>query len=63
MVGLLILRQLGNLSDERGVEEWKRNPYFQAFLRNEDNSTANPMRTIRFCHFRKRIGETGVERI
>jgi IS5 family transposase len=31
MVGLLLLKQLQNLSDERVVEEWVCNPYFQAF--------------------------------
>ena len=31
MVGLLILKQLENLSDERVVEAWVQNPYFQAF--------------------------------
>ncbi len=32
MVGLLMLKQLENLSDERVVEVWRMNPYFQAFL-------------------------------
>ena len=31
MVGLLILKQMENLSDERIVEAWCRNPYYQAF--------------------------------
>jgi len=31
MVGLLLLKQLENLSDEAVVVEWKRNPYYQAF--------------------------------
>ncbi len=31
MVGLLILKQLENLSDESVVLQWKRNPYYQAF--------------------------------
>ena len=30
-VGLLLLKELANLSDERVVEEWRQNPYFQAF--------------------------------
>jgi len=32
MVGLLILKQLENLSDEAIVLQWKRNPYYQAFM-------------------------------
>lgn len=31
MTGLLILKQLYNLSDEAVVEQWRMNPYFQAF--------------------------------
>ena len=31
MVGLLILKQLENLSDESIVLQWKWNPYHQAF--------------------------------
>jgi transposase, IS5 family len=31
MVGLLILKQLENLSDEQVVLAFKRNPYYQAF--------------------------------
>ena len=31
MVGLLLLKQLENLSDEAVVLQWKRNPYYQAF--------------------------------
>ena len=31
VVGLLILKQLENLSDEQVVLQWKRNPYYQAF--------------------------------
>ena len=31
MVGLLLLKQLRNLSDENVVENWKQNPYFQYF--------------------------------
>ena len=28
MVGLLLLKQLENLSDERVVVQWRRNPYY-----------------------------------
>lgn len=31
MVGLLLLKQLENLSDETVVLQWKRNPYYQDF--------------------------------
>jgi len=43
MVGLLILKQLENLSDENIVLQWKRNPYYRPSeattpQRSEDNT-------------------------
>ena len=35
MVGLLLLKQLENLSDENIVLQWKRNPYYQYFSQRE----------------------------
>jgi len=63
MVGLLILKQIENLSDERVVEEWKRNPYFQAFCGIEQFQWRFPCEPSDLCHFRKRIGEKGFEKI
>lgn len=40
MAGLLILKQLKNLSDESVVLQWKRNPYYQAFY---DLLSTNPV--------------------
>jgi len=37
MVGLLILKQLENLSDENIVLQWKRNPYYQYFCGMREN--------------------------
>ena len=37
MVGLLLLKQLENLSDENVVLQWKRNPYFQYFCGSSDS--------------------------
>ena len=31
MVGILLLKQLKNISDEEIVVQWKQNPYFQYF--------------------------------
>ena len=63
MVGLLILKQLENLSDENVVLQWKRNPYYQAFcgLSNFQNTT--PCHPTELVHFRQRIGESGTEKI
>lgn len=63
MVGLLLLKQLENLSDEKVVEEWRRNPYFQAFCGMKTFQWQIPCEPSDFCHFRKRIGEKGMERI
>ena len=63
MVGLLILKQVENLSDERVVEEWRRNPYFQAFCGMKTFQWKLPCEPSDFCHFRKRIGEKGFEKI
>ena len=63
MAGLLLLKQLANLSDERVVEEWRQNPYFQAFCGMKTFQWQLPCEPSDFCHFRKRIGEKGMEKI
>ena len=44
MVGLLILKQLENLSDESIVIQWKRNPYYQYFCGYNEMQLCEP------CH-------------
>ena len=63
MIGLLILKQLENLSDERLVVEWCRNPYFQAFCGMMHFQWQLPCDPSDITRFRKRIGEKGCERI
>ena len=63
MVGLLLLKQLENLSDERVVEAWVQNPYYQAFCGMEHFQWQFPCDPTELVHFRKRIGESGVEKI
>ena len=60
MVGLLLLKHLENLSDERLVVEWKRNPYFQYFCGMTSFSRSQPCASSELVHFRRRIGEEGV---
>ena len=62
MVGLLLLKQIENLSDERVVEAWVRNPYYQAFCGSEHFQWRFPCDPSELVHFRKRIGESGVEK-
>ena len=63
MVGLLLLKQIENLSDERVVEVWVQNPYYQAFCGMERFQWELPCDPTDLVYFRKRIGEAGVEKI
>jgi len=63
MVGLLLLKQLENLSDERVVLQWKRNPYYQYFCGMEEFQIGLPCDSTELVKFRQRIGKEGVELI
>jgi len=63
MVGLLILKHLRNISDESVVEQWGENAYYQYFCGQQDFMPAAPCEASDLVHFRKRIGESGVELI
>jgi len=63
MVGLLILKQLRNLSDESVVERWVENPYYQYFCGEAFLQWEFPCHPTDLVYFRKRIGEKGVEKI
>jgi len=63
MVGLLLLKQLENLSDENVVLQWKRNPYYQYFCGMQEYVPALPCDPTELVKFRKRIGKEGVEKI
>jgi transposase, IS5 family len=63
MAGLLILKQLEDLSDEQVVEAWVRNPYYQAFCGESRFRWQFPCDPSDLTYFRKRIGEEGAELI
>lgn len=63
MVGLLLLKQLYNLSDERVVEAWSQNPYYQYFCGETQFQWGTPCEASELVHFRHRIGPGGGERI
>jgi len=63
MVGLLILKHLRNLSDESVVEQWSENNYYQYFCGQQDFVPVEPCASSELVHFRKRIGECGIELI
>lgn len=63
MCGLLILKHLRNLSDESVVEQWSENAYFQYFCGMYEFTPSDPCNATDLVHFRKRIGESGLELI
>lgn len=63
LVGLLILNHLRNLSDERVVEEWSENVYFQYFCGEQLLAQGAPCEASELVYFRQRIGVEGMELI
>jgi IS5 family transposase len=63
MCGLLILKQLHDLSDERVVEQWQMNPYYQVFCGETSFQTNVPCHSTDLVKFRQRTGEQGVKEI
>lgn len=63
MVGGLMLKRIYNLGDETLCEAWVRDPYMQYFCGEAHFRHCFPCDPSDFVHFRKRIGEQGVERI
>jgi len=63
MAGLLLLKQLENLSDERVCEAWSRDPYMQYFCGESHFQWKLPCEPSELVHFRHRIGQEGVDKI
>jgi transposase, IS5 family len=63
MVGLLILKHVRNISDESVVEQWSENLYYQYFCGCKEFVNSVPCEASELVHFRKRIGEKGIELI
>lgn len=63
LVGLLLLKQIYNESDENVVERWIENPYWQYFCGEVNFQKQKPFDPSEFVHFRKRIGEEGAEKL
>ena len=61
MVGLLLLKQLENLSDENVVLQFKRNAYYQYFCGYSNYVPDYPCDASELVHFRHRIGIKGFE--
>lgn len=63
MVGCLLLKHLYNLGDETLASAWIMNPYMQYFCGRVFFEHKFPCDPSNFVHFRKRIGEKGIEKI
>ena len=63
MCGLLILKQLENLSDESVIRQWQMNPYYQVFSGATQFQTVAPCHATELVKFRQRIGVDGVKKL
>jgi len=63
MVSLLILKHIRNISDESVVEQWEENSYYQYLSGEKVFAAGAPCEASELVHFRKRIGEQGMELI
>lgn len=61
IAGLLLLKEMFNESNESVVERWIENAYWQYFTGENFFQTKGPFGPSQFVHFRKRIGEKGLE--
>ena len=63
MVGSLMLKRIYDLGDETLAEAWIRDPYMQYFCGIAHFEHKFPCDPSDFVHFRKRLGEKGIEKI
>lgn len=63
IVGLLLLKQIYNLGDETVMERYIDSPYSQHFCGEIYFQYKYPFDPSDFVHFRKRIGESGMQKI
>ena len=63
IVGLLYLKNMFNLGDESVVARWIENPYWQYFTGEQYFQNKQPFDPSEFVHFRKRMGQKGMEAI
>jgi IS5 family transposase len=63
MVGSLMLKRIYNLGDETLAESWVRDPYMQYFCGMAYFEHKFPCDPSDFVHFRKRLGQKGIEKL
>jgi IS5 family transposase len=63
VAGLLMLKHMEGLSDERLIEAWVRDPYHQYFCGETHFQHQPPIDPATLVKWRKRLGEQGMERL
>lgn len=63
IASLLILKHMFSESDESVIDRWIENPYWQYFSGEQYFQNEQPFDPSEFVHFRKRIGEQGLESV
>lgn len=63
MCGLLILKQMFDLSDKQVVEQWMMNPYYQVFCGEVEFQITPPCDSSELSVFRQRIGPQGADKL
>jgi IS5 family transposase len=63
MAGIVLLQQTFGVSDEKVVETWVQNPYWQYFCGEEFFQHAFPIDPSSLSRWRGRIGKDGVEKL
>lgn len=63
VIGLLLLQNIYNLSDEEVIKRWVENPYWQYFCGYDYLQLSNPLDASSLTRWRKRLGASGMEKI
>jgi IS5 family transposase len=63
IIGLCMLKSRYRISDEKCLNIWLENPYWQYFCGEVHFQTEKPFSAGEFTRFRRRVGESGMTRI
>jgi IS5 family transposase len=63
VVGIMMLQHMYDFSDERVVENWVENPYWQMFCGEQQLQKTKPIDPSSLPRWRKRIGKEGMNKI
>jgi len=63
IVGLLLLKSRFNLGEEKALDIWLENPYWQYFCGEVHFQKEKPFASSEFGRFKRRVGDDGMDRI